>query len=540
MPRRAHRHSVGAVIRRTLELARAETHPAESELRATAQSLAARRTSGEGSGGLLPEILVTCARAVGLVTGQFPAEDVIAAAAHSAVGVVPVVPDCNARNAALAMTAYWHATAGEGVHVMVAAEQEARPVKEFLAKVLDHLGSSVGLLGSSVSLVDPASAAAEARSAYAADVTVGACAAFAADFLRDNLYYTVFSDTVQRELSRLIVTDVDETLVSRAREHNLLTAPVSGKTRVAVELAADLRSGIDYQTDPRQRAVHIAASAMGHIKASVGWKDLPTEQTVSRVMAVEQELVRREELAGPEERKVFADVSVRGYVREYPIVTGFACKWNTEAVKLARLYGLDAVSHGLPLIRRLQAMRRHRDADEEEMLVEELFDVQRRVIYDLRRQVRDQQDPEEIARVFVVDTARHWSTLGTAALQGHLRYVLGRNAVVHSGGGPEQLQTAVIEALTVALGEVHRRAAPSDVSDLIRRAMLIAIDFTWSDHIARARFLQRQAPALYIESRRMMQRKRDLDHLFAGCLHAIKRDSLKYIVSAQPPTAGPA
>lgn len=93
MPRRSHRRLVDAVVRRIRESARTDVYPAEGELRAAAQSIAARRKSGDSSDDLLLEALVTCAHALWLVTGRLPAEEVVAAAAHAAVGVVPLLPD---------------------------------------------------------------------------------------------------------------------------------------------------------------------------------------------------------------------------------------------------------------------------------------------------------------------------------------------------------------------------------------------------------------------------------------------------------------
>jgi preprotein translocase subunit SecA len=499
---------------------------------ASAQSLAARRRSGEDSDQVLAEILVTCARAVRLVTGQVPAEEVVAAAANAAVGIVPLVPDGDGRRVALAMTAYWHATAGEGVHVMAASQQEAEPVKQFLARVFDQLGSSVGLLGRSVGSAYSASVATERRSAYSADVTVGSCAEFPVDLLRDDLVLSA-SDMVQRRLSRLVVADVDETVLSRAREQTVITAPPDGKALpAAAELATGMRSGVDYRPDLKQRAVCIDASAMAQIKAGVGWTDLPTAWAVSKAMAVERELLRREGLARPDERQVIADVALHAYVREYPIVTGFTGTPDTDAARLARLYGLDAISRRSALTRRVLTTHGRLRYDEEEVAFEELFDAQRRTTYDLRRRVRDQPDPEEIARGFVADLAEHWSTQGAAAVREQMTYVLRRDAPFHIGDDSRRIRATAIRVLTAALDQVDRRSAPSDRRQFIRRTMLAIIDRVWREHIARTRFLQRQAAGLYLEPGHLMQRKRDLDHLFEDGLRVIERDSLRYVLAA--------
>ena len=103
------------------------------------------------------------------------------------------------------LACYLNALAGHGVHVITVNDYLAKRDAEWMGKIYEFLGLSVGVI---VHDLDDA----ERRAAYAADITYGTNNEFGFDYLRDNMKFEI-KDCVQRGHYYAIVDEVDSILI---------------------------------------------------------------------------------------------------------------------------------------------------------------------------------------------------------------------------------------------------------------------------------------------------------------------------------------
>ncbi len=104
---------------------------------------------------------------------------------------------------------YLNALSGRGVHVVTVNDYLAKRDSEWMGKLYQFLGLSVGVI---VHDLDDQ----QRREAYAADVTYGTNNEFGFDYLRDNMKFDL-NDCVQRLHNFAIVDEVDSILIDEAR-----------------------------------------------------------------------------------------------------------------------------------------------------------------------------------------------------------------------------------------------------------------------------------------------------------------------------------
>ena len=104
---------------------------------------------------------------------------------------------------------YLNALTGKGVHIVTVNDYLAKRDSEWMGKIHQFLGLSVGL-------VVHGQTQEEKRAAYLADVTYGTNNEFGFDYLRDNMVQ-YREQMVQRPLAFAIVDEVDSILIDEAR-----------------------------------------------------------------------------------------------------------------------------------------------------------------------------------------------------------------------------------------------------------------------------------------------------------------------------------
>ena len=107
------------------------------------------------------------------------------------------------------LPAYLNALTGEGVHVITVNDYLAKRDSEWMGKLYNFLGLSVGLV---ISGMKPN----EKQYAYNCDITYGTNNEFGFDYLRDNMVVYA-NQLVQRKLNYAIVDEIDSILIDEAR-----------------------------------------------------------------------------------------------------------------------------------------------------------------------------------------------------------------------------------------------------------------------------------------------------------------------------------
>ena len=129
------------------------------------------------------------------------------------------------------LACYLNALAGHGVHVVTVNDYLAKRDAEWMGKIYEFLGLTVGVI---VHDLDDG----ERRAAYAADITYGTNNEFGFDYLRDNMKFEI-KDCVQRGHYYAIVDEVDSILIDEARTPLIISGPTDQTTDKYARVAQD-------------------------------------------------------------------------------------------------------------------------------------------------------------------------------------------------------------------------------------------------------------------------------------------------------------
>ncbi len=144
------------------------------------------------------------------------------------------------------MPMYLNALTGQGVHLVTVNDYLARRDSEWMGRVFDLLGVSVGVIQGDMPN--------ELRKqAYAKDITYGTNNEFGFDYLRDNMK-TRAVDRVQRGHPYAIVDEVDSVLIDEARTPLIISGPVSHST--SSDLFARLKPKVERVVTLQTRLVN--------------------------------------------------------------------------------------------------------------------------------------------------------------------------------------------------------------------------------------------------------------------------------------------
>ncbi|HEC19062.1 MAG TPA: preprotein translocase subunit SecA, partial [Gammaproteobacteria bacterium] len=122
------------------------------------------------------------------------------------------------------LAVYLNALSGKGVHLVTVNDYLAKRDAEWMGKLYNFLGLSVGVVLSGQSPD-------EKRAAYAADITYGTNNEFGFDYLRDNMAFSL-EEKVQRELHYAIVDEVDSILIDEARTPLIISGPADDSSEL--------------------------------------------------------------------------------------------------------------------------------------------------------------------------------------------------------------------------------------------------------------------------------------------------------------------
>jgi len=120
------------------------------------------------------------------------------------------------------LSCYLNALAGHGVHVVTVNDYLAKRDAEWMGKIYEFLGLTVGVI---VHDLDDN----ERRAAYGSDITYGTNNEFGFDYLRDNMKFEI-KDCVQRGHYYAIVDEVDSILIDEARTPLIISGPTDQTT----------------------------------------------------------------------------------------------------------------------------------------------------------------------------------------------------------------------------------------------------------------------------------------------------------------------
>jgi preprotein translocase subunit SecA len=147
------------------------------------------------------------------------------------------------------LATYLNAIEGKGVHIVTVNDYLAKRDAEWMGRIHQFLGLTVGVIVPNLS--EP-----ERREAYAADVTYGTNNEFGFDYLRDNMKHER-SQMVQRPFNFAIVDEVDSILIDEARTPLIISGPTEDKADLYMQLDAIVKvfEAEYYEVDEKARNV---------------------------------------------------------------------------------------------------------------------------------------------------------------------------------------------------------------------------------------------------------------------------------------------
>ncbi|MEO7641879.1 MAG: DEAD/DEAH box helicase, partial [Ramlibacter sp.] len=140
---------------------------------------------------------------------------------------------------------YLNALTGKGVHVVTVNDYLANRDAQWMGKLYNFLGLTVGINLPQMSREDK-------QAAYRADITYGTNNEYGFDYLRDNMVYEV-GDRVQRGLNYAIVDEVDSILIDEARTPLIISGQAEDHTEmyIAINRIVPLLTRQEGEADPR-------------------------------------------------------------------------------------------------------------------------------------------------------------------------------------------------------------------------------------------------------------------------------------------------
>ncbi len=202
----------------------------DDELRAQTVAFRERLNAGATLDQLLPEAFAVVREAGKRVFGMrhFDMQLVGGMVLHS--GKIAEMRTGEGKTLMATLPVYLNALPGRGVHVVTVNDYLARRDAEWMGRLYNFLGLSVGV-------VVPQQPNDEKIAAYRADITYGTNNEFGFDYLRDNMEYRV-EDRRQRSLVYAIVDEVDSILIDEARTPLIISGQAEDHTELYIRMNA--------------------------------------------------------------------------------------------------------------------------------------------------------------------------------------------------------------------------------------------------------------------------------------------------------------
>jgi preprotein translocase subunit SecA len=161
------------------------------------------------------------------------------------------------------LAVYLNALTEKGVHVVTVNDYLAQRDAEWMSKLYNFLGLSVGVI---INGLDSD----QRREAYGCDVTYGTNNEFGFDYLRDNMAHSL-DQKVQRGLNFAIIDEVDSILIDEARTPLIISGPADGDSelyttvnKIVPKLQRQMEDDGpgDFSVDEKSKQVHLTET--GH------------------------------------------------------------------------------------------------------------------------------------------------------------------------------------------------------------------------------------------------------------------------------------
>ena len=186
---------------------------------------------------------------------------------------------------AATLPVYLNALEGKGVHVVTVNDYLARRDSEWMGKLYNYLGLTVGCICHDISEE-------ERLEAYRSDITYGTNNEFGFDYLRDNMKFS--SDQfAQRDLNFAIVDEVDSILIDESRTPLIISGPSEDSTDKYYQVnrvIPQLKETTHYTKDEKARTVSLNEDGIAQMEKALNVENLYDPGSIETLHHVNQAL----------------------------------------------------------------------------------------------------------------------------------------------------------------------------------------------------------------------------------------------------------
>ena len=376
---------LGAIVEQVNSLESSVNGLSDEELRGCTDNLRKRLEKGETLDDILPDAFATVREAAKRSLGERPYAGQIIGAIILHRGMIAEMKTGEGKTLTSTMAVYLNAIEGNGVHIVTVNDYLAPRDAEWMGKVYNMLGLSVGC-------VIPNMTEDERAEAYRCDITYGTNSEFGFDYLRDNMKFAL-DEMVQRPFNFAIVDEVDSILIDEARTPLIISGASEDSSELYNLVDKIIPSLVpeDYEKDEKVKAVTLTDTGNEHIEELLREAGLLSEgglyeytnialvhhvnqalkahklfeidtdyiihdgqvvivdEFTGRMMegrrfseGLHQALEAKEGVEVENENQTLASITYQNYFRMYPKLAGMTGTAMTEAGEFAEIYKLEA------------------------------------------------------------------------------------------------------------------------------------------------------------------------------------------------------
>ena len=239
----------------------------DEELKAKTQEFRDRIAKGATTDELLPEAFAVVREASVRVLGMRHFDVQLIGAMVLNDGKIAEMRTGEGKTLTATLAVYLNALLGKGCHVVTVNDYLASRDADWMGRLYNWLGLSVGKILSNQNNE-------EKRAAYASDITYGTNNEFGFDYLRDNMEYDVAARR-QRPLYYAIVDEVDSILIDEARTPLIISGPADDNTELyravndippLLTRQAEEKGEGDYWVDEKAHQVYLSEAGHEHLE----------------------------------------------------------------------------------------------------------------------------------------------------------------------------------------------------------------------------------------------------------------------------------
>ena len=236
----------------------------DQQLRAKTDEFRQRIADGETLDDLLPEAFAVCREGAWRSLGMkhFRVQVIGGIVLHQ--GRIGEMKTGEGKTLVATLPAYLNALEGKGVHVVTVNDYLAKRDMEWMGKLYNFLGLTVGCVIHGIS--DE-----QRRAAYQADITYGTNNEYGFDYLRDNM--VIYKERmIQRELHYAIIDEVDSIIIDEARTPLIISGHGDKSTdmyRRADDFVKTLKKD-DYTIEEKDKQIALTETGIAKCEAFFG------------------------------------------------------------------------------------------------------------------------------------------------------------------------------------------------------------------------------------------------------------------------------